>query len=71
MNEQRFLLRYEPAKHEGAENIHLKDYFYWVRVSGDVFANKGQNVGFVATDEKDSQIKRFRWDRVSSMIGLK
>ena len=66
----RFVIRYRPDKHNGENNNTGKEHFYWLKLDGDYFTNKGKPVGFVGYDENSKSFKSFRWDNVLSMIAL-
>tara|TARA_Y100001938_G_C7956204_1_gene361845 strand:+ start:336 stop:773 length:438 start_codon:yes stop_codon:yes gene_type:complete len=67
-----FLVMYAPAKHEGLDNHADESYFYRVRISGNVFTNMEEGrvpVGISGMTE-DGEFKRFRWDRINSLVAL-
>ena len=70
MKPLRFAMCYNPAKHDGVDNVRNKTYMYYIDIDGEVLTNKGHKVGFVARDRDRDSVKAFRWDRVTSLIAL-
>lgn len=70
MIQKRFTMTYNPAKHEGVENVRNQTFVYYIDFDGEVLTNQGQKVGFVARDRHADAFKAFRWDRVESLIAL-
>ena len=70
MKPLRFAMCYNPAKHEGVDNVRNKTYMYYIDIDGEVLTNKGHKGGFVAHDRDSNSVKAFRWDRVQSLIAL-
>ncbi len=70
MKSQRFAIHYTPAKHDGKDNTSNRSFFYYVQVDGEAFNNGRNTVGFVGINEADNSIKRFRWDRLRSIVAL-
>ena len=70
MKPLKFAMCYNPAKHDGVDNVRNKTYMYYIDIDGEVLTNKGLKVGFVARDRDSDSVKAFRWDRVTSLIAL-
>ena len=70
MKRLKFAMCYNPAKHEGVDNVRNKTFMYYVDFDGEVLTNKGHKVGFVAHDRDSNSVKAFRWDRVQPLIAL-
>lgn len=67
-----FLVTYAPAKHEGSDNHTNEPYLYRVRISGNVFTNmeEGHKPVGISGMTEDGEFKRFRWDRINTLVAL-
>ena len=67
-----FLVTYAPAKHEGDENYRNEPFLYRVRISGNVFTNmeEGNKPVGISGMTEDGEFKRFRWDRINTLVAL-
>ena len=61
MKPLKFAMCYNPAKHEGVDNVRNKTYMYYIDIDGEVLTNKGHKVGFVARDRDSDSVKAFRF----------
>ena len=65
-----FLIYYRPAVHEGRENLKGLAFNYSVEIE-EQFANREENddcAGITAKCVETGEWKRFRWDRILSMV---
>ena len=61
-----YLMRYEPAKHEGVANWRNHEFTYFVETSANV-----EDAFFFARDlDNDYALKRFNADRVTEIITI-
>ena len=61
-----YLLRYEPAKHEGVANWRNHEFTYFVETTANV-----EDAFFFAHDlDNDYALKRFNADRVTEIITI-
>ena len=66
------LVNYRPEVHEGQKNMEDKTYQYRVRMT-DKFSNRTNSerfAGLSATCLETGAFKRFRWDRLESVISI-
>jgi len=67
---RKFLIYYRPDVHEGRENLKGLAFNYHVEVE-EQFANREENddcAGITAKCVETGAWKRFRWDRILSMV---
>ena len=65
-----FLIYYRPAVHEGRDNLKGLAFNYSVEIE-EQFANREENddcAGITAKCVETGEWKRFRWDRILSMV---
>mgnify|MGYP004375724401 FL=1 len=65
-----FLIYYRPAVHEGRDNLKGLAFNYSVEIE-EQFANREENddcAGITAKCTETGEWKRFRWDRILSMV---
>ena len=61
-----YLMRYEPAKHEGMANWRNHEFTYYVETSANI-----EGEFFYAADlEADNKLKRFNTNRINEIITI-
>jgi len=61
-----YLIRYEPAKHEGVANWRNHEFTYFVETSANI---EGEYF-FAADLEADNKVKRFNTHRINEIITI-